>query len=338
MYKVSIIVPVYNCEKHLETCIRSLIGQTYNNIEIIIVDDGSSDTSGSICDELASIDERIIVFHNTNHGVSYSRNFGISKSRGEYLAFVDSDDVMKHDFIEEALNKCVKYNCDYICASFTLLKDNSLCNDIDYIDNEVEFLTAKEYLDRMLDYQAGAYWGANWAKLYKRSIIFSFSIGFEENISFAEDFRFNLHYLEHVVKIGIIHKSCYLYRVDTLHSLSKKSRDTYKYWQEYNELCNRLMRLANTIGFQNNLDERILSFRLNACKSALRNEISQGLSHYRKSIIFLREAYNTVFYKYTDIDMFSPKIKKQYKQLFKSTRYYYVFALWIQSFIRRIKT
>jgi glycosyltransferase involved in cell wall biosynthesis len=109
---VSIIVPVYNVEKYLKRCVESLICQTYKNVEIILVDDGSTDNSSSICDFYAQMDARIKVIHKSNGGLSDARNAGIEVAKGEYLSFVDSDDYVSPDFIMLLLKACEEYNAD----------------------------------------------------------------------------------------------------------------------------------------------------------------------------------------------------------------------------------
>ena len=101
---VSVILPVYNVEKYLIKCLDSVIRQTYQKLEIILVDDGSTDSSGKICDEYANKDGRIKVFHKKNGGLSDARNYGIERSTGEYLAFIDSDDYVDDDYIEFLMN------------------------------------------------------------------------------------------------------------------------------------------------------------------------------------------------------------------------------------------
>ena len=101
---ISVIVPVYNVDKYLSKCIESIIYQSYEHLEIIIIDDGSNDTSASICDDFALQDQRIKVFHCLNHGVSAARNRGIKEARGEYISFIDSDDFIERDFYESLLH------------------------------------------------------------------------------------------------------------------------------------------------------------------------------------------------------------------------------------------
>lgn len=115
---ISIIVPIYNVEKYLKKCLESIINQNYENIEIILVDDGSTDESGKIADAYQKIDHRIKVFHKKNGGLSDSRNFGLSKSKGKYVSFIDSDDYVAQDFIKTLYDNMLKYNVKISACSF----------------------------------------------------------------------------------------------------------------------------------------------------------------------------------------------------------------------------
>lgn len=122
--KISIIVPVYNCEDYLKRCVDSLLNQTYKNLEIILVDDGSTDNSSLICDEYSNADNRVVVFHLKNGGAAAARNYGINKSNGDYLFFVDADDFIEDDAIECLLN--IGENMDIIyCDYYRYYEDES---------------------------------------------------------------------------------------------------------------------------------------------------------------------------------------------------------------------
>ena len=123
---VSVIVPVYRAEKYLERCILSIVGQTFRNIEIILVDDGSTDSSGSICDEYAARDNRIRVIHKSNGGLSDARNAGLEICRGEYIGFVDSDDYIELDMYEVLYKFAIVHRLD-VC----------MCSSADVIDGKV---------------------------------------------------------------------------------------------------------------------------------------------------------------------------------------------------------
>lgn len=116
---VSVIVPAYNAEKYIAFCLDSIISQTHKNLEIIVVNDGSTDNTGKICDEYAKKDSRIKVIHQENHGVAYTRNIGLDNASGEYFAFIDSDDYVKDNYIEILLKTCIENKSGItICKSF----------------------------------------------------------------------------------------------------------------------------------------------------------------------------------------------------------------------------
>ena len=119
---ISIIIPVYNVEKHLKKCVDSVLVQSYNNIEVILIDDGSTDKSGNICDKLALSDSRIVVKHKKNGGLSSARNMGIDEAKGEYITFIDSDDVISEDYIEYLYKNLIDNDSDIsignICVSY----------------------------------------------------------------------------------------------------------------------------------------------------------------------------------------------------------------------------
>ena len=139
--KVSIIIPVHNTETYIRRCVDSAINQTYKNIEIILIDDGSSDKSPEICDEYALLDDRIIVIHKDNGGLSSARNTGLKIASGEYISFLDSDDWMMGNMIEKMLLLCQQYKADIsICGMFT---DHDLGKENKF-EEKVEIKQAKE--------------------------------------------------------------------------------------------------------------------------------------------------------------------------------------------------
>jgi glycosyltransferase involved in cell wall biosynthesis len=120
---ISIIVPVYKVEKFLSKCVDSILNQTYRNIEIILIDDGSPDNSPAICDEYAEKDNRIKVIHQRNAGLAGARNAGLAICRGEYIAFVDSDDYIEPNMMEAMLNAAVNNDCDIVRCNCATIKD-----------------------------------------------------------------------------------------------------------------------------------------------------------------------------------------------------------------------
>lgn len=126
---ISVIIPVYQVEEYLARCVESVRNQSYQKLEIILVDDGSKDRSGEICESYACQDERIRVFHKPNGGLSDARNYGIDRARGEYLAFVDSDDFVAYDFIEILLKNCLENQCEISVCDFERVTGNRLADD-----------------------------------------------------------------------------------------------------------------------------------------------------------------------------------------------------------------
>ena len=164
--KISIIVPVYNVEQYLERCVESLINQTHKNIEIILVDDGSKDNSGKLCDELAQRDSRIIVYHKENGGLSDARNYGIDKSTSDYVGFVDSDDFVDEDMYEILLSNLLKFDSE---ISFCRLND-VFNDDItkDNTENKPYLMTSEQAIKMVLEAKVFSVTAVN--KLYKKSL------------------------------------------------------------------------------------------------------------------------------------------------------------------------
>lgn len=166
--KISVIVPVYNVEAYLDRCIKSIIKQTYNNLEIILIDDGSSDKSSCICDQWAACDDRIIVIHKTNCGLSAARNSGIEVASGTYISFIDSDDCVDPFFIETLYNTLITGNAEISVVYYKMFKDERaplLNHNKRY---KAEILSRKDAVMRLFsDVKFGNY-ACN--KLYKREL------------------------------------------------------------------------------------------------------------------------------------------------------------------------
>ena len=218
---ISIIVPVYNVEKYLRQCIDSILAQTYTDFELLLIDDGSPDNSGNICDEYAQKDTRIRVFHKPNGGVSTARNLGIDNARGEYISFIDADDYVEPNFLEEMLNAMNRYNADLVCCG---LWENEKSNDINKRIRSTD-------RDKIYDMERGlielivpdAYFGWCFNKFYKRSIVKNADIKFPEGIRYSEDWVFIINYIIHSSKIVYISKVLYHYMLNETSAINKIS-------------------------------------------------------------------------------------------------------------------
>lgn len=193
---ISIIVPIYNAEKHLNKCINSIVNQTYNELEILLIDDGSKDSSLNICEKWSKQDSRIKVIHKENSGVSDTRNLGIEISTGDYIGFVDSDDWIEPDMFESLYNKLTENNADVADCGYVLNYPGG--NEINECGNIPE--NSITDIKELTCYFAtgGLYEGAIVTKLYKRDVIINHR--FNKNISFMEDNLFCVDIAEHINK------------------------------------------------------------------------------------------------------------------------------------------
>lgn len=212
---VSIIVPVYNVEDYLKICLDSIINQTYKNLEIILVNDGSTDRSGKICDEYSKVENRIFVKHNENHGVSYSRNYGINLAKGKYLMFIDSDDSIKPTYVEKMVSAIEEQeNIDLVICRYENIYYNYK-NEIVVNNKELTGNYAKDLI-KLYFSSCGPY-----VKLFKTEIITKWNIHFPEDISFSEDRIFNYEYVKHIRRYSFIDEVLYSYSHKNENSLSK---------------------------------------------------------------------------------------------------------------------
>ena len=217
---VSIIVPVYNAQNTLRRCIGSILSQTYPHFELLLVDDGSQDDSGAICDEYAEKDNRIKVFHNENSGVSSSRNFALDHAQGEYIQFLDSDDWITPDATQKLVRSAVEYNCDLVISNFYRVVDDRVSVKGDIEDEGI--LTREEFAAYMMESPADFYYGVLWNKLYRRTIIESHKLRMNQEISWCEDFLFNLEYIRYANWFYALNIPLYYY-VKTKGSLVSQS-------------------------------------------------------------------------------------------------------------------
>lgn len=193
---VSIIVPVYNVEKVLHYCIESILNQTYNDFELILVDDGSTDNSGTICDDYSARDSRVSVVHTKNGGVSKARNTGIEMAQGEFLCFIDSDDYIAEEYLEKLFNT-FRHNSEYDniwCGFQTTKKYGELCGKIIVASEDTNVSTSD--VQHIMDLHAKWLSQMPWNKIYISSIVNSNHLRFPENMMLGEDLFFNLSYLD----------------------------------------------------------------------------------------------------------------------------------------------
>ncbi|MBQ8390726.1 MAG: glycosyltransferase [Oscillibacter sp.] len=236
---VSIIVPVYNAETALRRCIESILHQTCGDFELLLVDDGSTDSSGAICDEYAAQDTRIRVFHKENGGVSAARNLALDNAAGQYLQFLDSDDWVTPDATRLFLRTAREQNADLVISDFYRVVGDrvSVKGDIE----ETEVLSQGEYAEHMMANPADFYYGVLWNKLYRRDIVEAHHLRMNEEINWCEDFLFNLEYIRCARRFCALNVPLYYYvktkgSLASQISLSKTVRMKLTMFEYYNRL------------------------------------------------------------------------------------------------------
>lgn len=265
--KISIIIPVYNTQKYLKRCLDSINKQTYQNYEVILVDDGSTDNSLNICREYAKLDQRYIVISKKNSGVSDSRNIGINEATGKYITFIDSDDDLEEYHLFNLIKLLQTTNSQMAITSFNKVI-NMKKELIDQSDIKITVTNKLHYLDMLLSRFAGAYYGAVWNKVYLYEIIKCNKISFNIEVDFFEDYMFNIEYLKYVDKVSISHTPSYNYYVEVLNSISKKYRNT----QEMAMIYKHIYYLHKELVYSSSIN-KIKVFNFYACKSCLINLI-----------------------------------------------------------------
>jgi glycosyltransferase involved in cell wall biosynthesis len=219
---ISVIVPVYKVERYLNECVDSIINQTYKNLEIILVDDGSPDNCPAICDEYAKIDKRIKVIHKQNDGVSSARNAGIDIAKGEYISFVDSDDYVDKEYINVMYLTAISNNVEYVCCGYKRVYNNTETKING--DSSLIIIEKEDYIKQVLNVQNG--YGFCHMKLIKRTLLDN--IRFNERIEVGEDALFNIQLCFNIKKVAILKKCLYYYRFNS-NSVVRKYDDNYIY-------------------------------------------------------------------------------------------------------------
>lgn len=218
---VSIIVPVYNEQKYISRCIDSILKQTYRDFELIIVDDGSTDKTGEICDMWGQRDTRIQVIHKVNAGVSVARNVALKRASGKYVMFVDADDRLVQNSIELMLEKIGER--DWVIGSYNKVRWG-LRKSVVYNENVYSYESIRQEM-KTFDSLISTPWG----KLYKLQIVRDHKIEFDEGRPYGEDHAFNLKYCKYIKECRIIKDVVYDYTLGGIASSIKYYEDIGRY-------------------------------------------------------------------------------------------------------------
>ncbi len=227
MPEVSIIVPVYNVEKYLVRCIESIVNQTFKNIELILINDGSIDNSKSICEKYLKEDNRIKLINKMNEGVSSARNIGIDEANGNYITFIDPDDYIEHDAIEYLYNLIKEYNADISCYKMKTFKNTNSTYSEE--DEKISLYKGENILKMQIKYGEFLYSSCN--KLYSRHLFNGINDRFNNEIKYAEDALFNLYMISKckiLVYSNLRKYNYYINQGSTVNKLSIKRIDVLK--------------------------------------------------------------------------------------------------------------
>ena len=215
---ISVVVPVYNCEIYISSCIESVIEQTHEDVELVLVNDGSTDLSGDICDKYASPHKKVKVLHTPNKGPAAARNVGIEASSGDYILFLDGDDFLSIDAIETLISAQKSHKIDFIIGNFNKVNNS---NASDYAFNSktgtdkrfdsVDILQGViKYLQKPNSYSPFTY---TWGKLFSAEVIKSKNLRFNERLRTFEDWSFVFRYLKNIESALLIKEPIYNYRL-----------------------------------------------------------------------------------------------------------------------------
>lgn len=235
-HKISVIIPVYNVENYIGKSIESVRNQSYENLQILIIDDGSTDNSGRICDELEKEDERIQVYHRKNMGVASARNFGIQKAQGEYIVFLDSDDWLEKDYCKRMVDLAIQHDADVVACNHRCIGEHA--EKINNCITEDKAITERE--ECIKDYANNQFYVyVVWGKIYRKSMIQKLSF---RNMKIGEDTCFILDMFSIMNKIYLTTYVGYNYlaregAVTKLKSFGEKDIDRLRIIAYYAELC-----------------------------------------------------------------------------------------------------
>lgn len=313
MKKISIVIPIYNVEKYLRKCLDSIKNQIYSNYEVLMVDDGSPDNCGTICDEYAKADNRFIALHKENGGVSSARNLGLEKSTGDYICFIDPDDYIDLNFLNVLVKSVDKTENRIAVCKYHRIEDNSYVpsnnnNDTSYKMSSTEFIA-----EVLLENDLGG--GVIWNKIFPATL--AKKVKFDTNLNVGEDLKFLMSVLKEINEVIIIENKLY-YSVYRNGSLSKTYKEVNLKKEE--ELCKEIL---NSVKDSNEYLYKCAIKRYLSALSYLivysnnykdyKKEIKKGQKLFYKIIFFNRVRIKEKMYIF--LKLFFPKMYRYLKKV-----------------------
>ena len=278
--KISIIMAVYNSSKYLEKSINSVLSQTFMDYELILIDDDSTDNSWEICQQYAKSDNRIRAIHQKNQGVSEVRNYGLLQCSGEYVRFMDADDVIQGNSLESLLEPMMtNEENDLIIGSYDS-NDSSIYKGTDMIGLH----SKEEFVEHFVKYAPSFYYGVTWNKLYRMDIIKKYKIRFEHNLHWSEDLLFNLEYFQYCTNIYYVNKSVYFYvrRNNTLSTVSNRYSDSESFKIELKRF-EAIHKFVHTVHCTEKIENESYNFLFTKLNERLNQVLKEPeMTHYEK--------------------------------------------------------
>lgn len=216
---ISVIVPVYNGQKYIDICVKSVLNQSYKNIELILVDDGSTDDSYKVLEKWKEEDSRVKVIKKENAGVSSARNAGIEAASGAFVTFIDVDDFIENDFLDYYYNMIKKYNTDIALTPMPRKFCDANIGNKEEVEEKIEIWDGEKTTCAMLYYNIAI---GPWNKLIKKEIIDKYNIRFNTNLAYGEGFNFSVDCFQRANRVAVGNRKVYNYRVDNPNSAMTK--------------------------------------------------------------------------------------------------------------------
>lgn len=281
---VSVIVPIHNIEKFLPKCVDSILAQTHKNIEVILVDDGSPDSSGKIADDYARKDKRVRVIHKKNAGVSAARNTGIDKASGSYICFVDGDDLVTTDHVQYLLKLSLETGAD-------ISTTDDMAMDIVGTKNQIKHDKIQKYSSEKATIEILLYhiWLASYMKLFKKDFLNQHELRFNTNFRMGEGFIFTTSACQKANYVAVGHRKIYHYRHDNEESVCTTS--DVETWKNGIAAINHIRKILKpkTVELKNAWHYASLHTHADALNTIVKSCLSERPPEYKKYIRYLRK-------------------------------------------------
>ncbi len=336
--KVTVVVPIYNVESYLNRCVESIVNQTYKNLEILLIDDGSPDNCPQMCDEWAEKDSRIKVIHKQNEGLGMARNTGIDNATGEYICFIDSDDYMNENLVQKSMNMITENSCDFVVYGFCDVTENEqfLCN---YIPSPSKQIFTGEDIKNLFvkhtfasEYYNNENWTLRlsaWNCIYSMRVIKSINFKFvSEREIISEDIYSLLTLYPHFKKVGIVSEMLYYHRVNSQSITHKFRKDRIA---QLDNLYVKLIELCDDLNYDEETKCLMSNPYLSGIIGALKMIVDEkSLSEKEKKSLYNSTLNSSIFKKAVNkVDLKSEKFSRRilitlFKLRFKSLSYFLI--------------